>query len=161
MYLEIFLADFAVFHVFLGISRVFAEIPEFRGSATAQNIRSPVSVFLLRTQVRPSWIWKVENAIHWIKLYPNDCRIGFPNTCPLDSDLSSENCYPTFEKLEPVGYVSKYWHWCFSLRVLGAWSTIYIYIFFFSIGQLRSSISRNLNVTHHWKDLRFLPLSKY
>ena len=43
MYLEIFLADFAVFRVFLGISRYFAEIPEFRGSATAQNIRSPAS----------------------------------------------------------------------------------------------------------------------
>ena len=41
MYLEIFLADFAVFCVFLGISRDFAEIPEFRGSATARNIRSP------------------------------------------------------------------------------------------------------------------------
>ena len=42
MYLEIFLADFAVFRVFLGISRDFAEMPEFRGSATARNIRSPV-----------------------------------------------------------------------------------------------------------------------
>ena len=42
MSLEIFLADFAVFRVFLGISRDFAEIPEFRGSATARNIRSPV-----------------------------------------------------------------------------------------------------------------------
>ena len=42
MYLEIFLADFAVFRVFGGISRDFAEIPEFRGSATARNIRSPV-----------------------------------------------------------------------------------------------------------------------
>ena len=41
MYLAIFLADFAVFRVFLGISRDFAEIPEFRGSATARNIRSP------------------------------------------------------------------------------------------------------------------------
>ena len=29
MYLEIFLADFAVFRGFLGISRDFAEIPEF------------------------------------------------------------------------------------------------------------------------------------
>ena len=28
MYLEIFLADFAVFRVFLGISRDFAEIPD-------------------------------------------------------------------------------------------------------------------------------------
>ena len=44
MYLEIFLADFAVFRVFLGISRDFAEIPEFRGSATARNIRSPAMV---------------------------------------------------------------------------------------------------------------------
>ena len=42
IYLEIFLADFAVFRVFLGISRDFGEIPEFRGSATARNIRSPV-----------------------------------------------------------------------------------------------------------------------
>ena len=33
--------DFAVFRVFLGISRDFAEIPEFRGSAIARNIRSP------------------------------------------------------------------------------------------------------------------------
>ena len=39
MYLEIFLADFAFF---LGISRDFTEIPEFRGSATKRNIRSPV-----------------------------------------------------------------------------------------------------------------------
>ena len=44
MYLEIFLADFAVFRVFWGISRDFAEIPEFRGSATAQNIRSPAGL---------------------------------------------------------------------------------------------------------------------
>ena len=42
MHLEIFLADFAVFRVFWGISRDFAEIPEFRGSTTARIIRSPV-----------------------------------------------------------------------------------------------------------------------
>ena len=30
------------FRVLGGISRDFAEIPEFRGSATARNIRSPV-----------------------------------------------------------------------------------------------------------------------
>ena len=34
MYLEIFLADFTVYHVLLGISRDFAEKPEFRGSAS-------------------------------------------------------------------------------------------------------------------------------
>ena len=44
MYLEIFLADFAVFRVSLGISRDFAEMPEFHGSATARNIRSPVQI---------------------------------------------------------------------------------------------------------------------
>ena len=36
-----FLVDFAVFRVFWGISRGFAEIPEFRGSTTTRNIRSP------------------------------------------------------------------------------------------------------------------------
>ena len=36
-----FLANFAVFHMFLSISRDFAGIPEFRGSATARNFRSP------------------------------------------------------------------------------------------------------------------------
>ena len=41
MHLEIFLPDFAVFRVFWDISRDFAEIPEFRGSATARIIRSP------------------------------------------------------------------------------------------------------------------------
>ena len=46
MYLEIFLADFTVFHVYWRISRDFAEIPEFRGSATARNMRSPDNVML-------------------------------------------------------------------------------------------------------------------
>ena len=32
---------------FLGISRDFAEIPEFRGSATTRNIRSPVTGLLI------------------------------------------------------------------------------------------------------------------
>ena len=43
MYLIRFLPNFAVFFVFLWISRDFADLPEFRGSATARNIRSPVS----------------------------------------------------------------------------------------------------------------------
>ena len=51
MYLEIFLADFAVFRVFWGISRDFAEIPEFRGSATVRNIRSPAKS-----------VWNAENT---------------------------------------------------------------------------------------------------
>ena len=31
----------------------------------------------------------LDSAIHWIKIYPGDGAIGFPNTYPLDSDLSS------------------------------------------------------------------------
>ena len=62
MYLEIFLADFAVFRVFGGISRDFAEIPEFRGSATARNIRSPdlLAVFTLETDNRSSKSVKID-----------------------------------------------------------------------------------------------------
>ena len=41
-YLIRFLPNLAVFFVFLWISRDFADLPEFRGSATARNIRSPV-----------------------------------------------------------------------------------------------------------------------
>ena len=37
-------------------------------------------------------VWKVDNAIHWINLYPVDSAIGFPNTYPLDSYLSGPGC---------------------------------------------------------------------
>ena len=63
MYLEIFLADFAVFRVFWGISRDFAEMPEFRGSATARNIRSPVKVIILYTG-HDSTVARI-----WVKLF--------------------------------------------------------------------------------------------
>ena len=37
----------------------------------------------------PSVVRKVDNAIHWIDHYPLvDNAIDFPNTYPLDSDLS-------------------------------------------------------------------------
>ena len=35
-----------------------------------------------------SGIQKVDNTNYWISLYPVDNEIGFPNTYPLDSDLS-------------------------------------------------------------------------
>ena len=41
IYLIRFLPNFAVFCVFLWISQDFTDLPEFRGSATAWNIRSP------------------------------------------------------------------------------------------------------------------------
>ena len=34
-------------------------------------------------------IQKVDGAIHRINLFPVDSAVGFPNTYPLDSDLSS------------------------------------------------------------------------
>ena len=40
--------------------------------------------------------------MHWIILCPLDSAIGFPNTYPLDSDLSGGICYPPFE-LGPEG----------------------------------------------------------
>ena len=47
-------------------------------------------------------VQKVDNAVHWLNLYPLDCTIiGFPNTYPGDSDLSVGYRYPTFEQLWP------------------------------------------------------------
>ena len=36
-----------------------------------------------------SFVQKVDIVFHWINLYPVDNVIGFPDTYPLDSDLSS------------------------------------------------------------------------
>ena len=33
-------------------------------------------------------VQNVDNAIHWINVYPLNSAIGFPNSHPLDSDLS-------------------------------------------------------------------------
>ena len=46
-------------------------------------------------------VQKVDNAIHHITLYPLDSTIGFPNTYPLDNDLSSGQCYLSFEQRGP------------------------------------------------------------
>ena len=48
-------------------------------------------------------VWKVDNAIHWINinLYSVDNAIDFPNTYPLDRDLSGGQHYPTSEQPEP------------------------------------------------------------
>ena len=64
MYLEIFPADFAVFRVFLGISRDFAEIPEFRGSATARYIRSPAKL-TLNTKTNHVKSNRRDMDLHW------------------------------------------------------------------------------------------------
>ena len=44
---------------------------------------------------------KVDDAIQWINLYPVDSVIRFPNTNPLDSDLSSG-----FNWCQVVTYIS-------------------------------------------------------
>ena len=48
-----------------------------------------------------SVVQKVDRAIRWINLYPVGNAIGFPNTYPLDSDLSGGYSYPTFEQPGP------------------------------------------------------------
>ena len=42
-----------------------------------------------RLTVQAPVVQKVDSAIHWINLYPVHNAIGFPNTYPLDCDLSS------------------------------------------------------------------------
>ena len=43
----------------------------------------------------------LDNAIHRINLYTVDSAIVFPTAYPaLDSDLSGEWCYPTFQQLQ-------------------------------------------------------------
>ena len=43
---------------------------------------------------------KVDSTIYCIKyLYPLDSAIGFPNTYPVNSDLSGGLRYPTFQQL--------------------------------------------------------------
>ena len=46
-------------------------------------------------------VQKVDNAIQRKKNYPEDSSIGFCNIYPLDSGLSGEERYPTFEQPEP------------------------------------------------------------
>ena len=42
-----------------------------------------------------------DNAIHWINLYPVNNEIGFQNIFALDSDLSREKYFLTFEQPGP------------------------------------------------------------
>ena len=41
-----------------------------------------------RDQQQVPVVQKVDCAIHWINLYSLDSAVGFPNTYPLDRDLS-------------------------------------------------------------------------
>ena len=66
----------------------------------AINIQCKFLHCLLTSELAPV-VQNVGNAIHWINHYSLDSVIGFPNTYPLDSDLSGGYCYPTFEQLGP------------------------------------------------------------
>ena len=46
----------------------------------------------------------LDSAIHRIKIYPVDNAIVFPNTYPLDGDLSGGQRSPTFEQPRPELY---------------------------------------------------------
>ena len=48
-------------------------------------------------------VQKMDTVILRINLHPLNSAIGFPNTYPLDSDLSNEERYPSFEQPGP-GY---------------------------------------------------------
>ena len=38
-------------------------------------------------------VQEVDTTIHWVNVYPLNSAAGFPNTCPLDSDLSCGYLY--------------------------------------------------------------------
>ena len=62
-------------------------------------VDSPVQLWNNRGQVRVAQ--KVDNANNQINHYPVDSSIGFPNTYPLDSDLSNGLPRPALEELGP------------------------------------------------------------
>ena len=47
-------------------------------------------------------VQKSDGAIHRVNHYPLNSTFGFPNTYPLDRDLSGGWRYPTLEQLGPV-----------------------------------------------------------
>ena len=69
MYLIRCLGNFAVFCVFLWISQDFADLPEFHGSATVRNIRSPDLLWLSTQILRLPHAWvSVTFGVHFMGL---------------------------------------------------------------------------------------------
>ena len=58
-------------------------------------------VWIIVSNLQALVIQKVDNAIHWINLYPVDKAVGIHNTYPLDNDLSGLLCHRKFEQLGP------------------------------------------------------------
>ena len=84
MYLIRFLPNFVVFFVFLWISRDFVDLPEFHGSVTAQNIRSP-AFFLYVTISFPKkslQSFKPQEILWWLSCPPPTVTV-MPDCPPL------------------------------------------------------------------------------
>ena len=52
------------------------------------HFKSSLSMIVWVNVVLAPVVQTLDSAIHWINHYPADSVIGFPNTYPLDSDLS-------------------------------------------------------------------------
>ena len=62
---------------------------QWQYSVVANTLKSLDYTFDRYLQVQaPIIVQKVDSTIRWINLYPVDNAIGFPNTYPLESDLS-------------------------------------------------------------------------
>ena len=90
-----------VSYVFDQLPGVVAQVPKFKSwrSKEGTSFKDPVSRYNFN-KLAPV-IQKVDNAIHWINRYPVENAVGFPNTCPLDSDFSGGQCYPTLKQPGP------------------------------------------------------------
>ena len=77
-------------HVF----RQFHSFQPFSSRAIAYFTSVYLFLFIVRVRgvsirVQAPVVRKVDSASHWINYYPPDSAIGFRNTYPLDSDLST------------------------------------------------------------------------
>ena len=76
-----------------------------------------------RPQLLKRWITQLTLSTAWINLYPMDSTIGFPNTYPLDGDLSVEQHHPTFEQTGARPQLLK--RWITQLTLSTAWINLY------------------------------------
>ena len=72
--------SFLVYLTFTSISLFF-----YGFSSKAMNV-----AFVALHHILAPVVQKVDNAIHWISLYPLNSAIGFPNSYLLDSNLSGK-----------------------------------------------------------------------
>ena len=71
-------------------------ITQFSG---VEHCVTPAQAAILKVQALV--VQRLDSAIHRIKIYSVDNTISFPNTYPLNSDLSGGQRYPTFEQPGP------------------------------------------------------------